>query len=385
MPTGGNWKDLFKAAEEGDLAKTRYHLAGGVDPNWQHPEYFTAPIHEAIKNGNLEIVKILVEEGGANPGLMEELTDDTTIDIARENLQFEILDYLNSKVPPETRFDSRVVLVTEGLMGTGKQLALELLLKGHEVFFVASSEEEAMKVSEELLQESGNPKLGYVIGKLDTVADVYKLAETVQQQIPKLNTLIHNASLWPFYRQTNDDDLEASFMVNYMARYILNKELKTLLLEGGKTSRIIYVNPDTKWREPDLIDTPKGGNYSWFKSMSETVACSTISFLNTIQDMKDSGVTVMVAQAGQPHNSIDKESSGCYWPLVEIAQTVFPDAPNVTKAIAWLVEEGQGKAFHGKIYNADKEEVTNYTVMNIPKEWEQWTTDFLSRSSTTLS
>ncbi|CAJ1962304.1 unnamed protein product [Cylindrotheca closterium] len=380
MPEGGNWKDLFKAAEEGDLAKTRYHLAGGVDPNWQHPEYFTAPIHEAIKNGNLEIVKVLVEEGGANPGLMEELTDDTTIEIARASLQFEILDYLNSKVPAEARFDSRVVLVTEGLMGTGKPLALELLLKGHQVFFVASSEEEATKASEELRLESGNSKLGYIIGKLSTIADVYKLAENVQQQIPKLNTLIHNACIWPFSRQTNDDDLESSFMVNYMARYILTKTLKKML-EGNKAPRIIYVNPETTWREPDLIDTPIGVNFSWYKSMSETVACSTISFLNCLQDMKGSGVTVMLAQVGKPHNSIEKESSGCYWPLVEIAQAVFPDARNVTDTIAWMVEGGQGKNFHGKIYNGDKEEVTNYTVMSIPKEWEQWTTDFLSRSS----
>ena len=58
MPEGGNWKDLLKAAEEGDAAKARYHIAGGVDPNFQHPEYFTAPIHEAIKHGNLEIVQI---------------------------------------------------------------------------------------------------------------------------------------------------------------------------------------------------------------------------------------------------------------------------------------------------------------------------------------
>lgn len=380
MPEGGNWKDLLRAAEEGDPAKTRYHLGGGVDPNWQHPEYFTAPIHEAIKNGNLEIVKILVEEGGANPALVEEMTDDSTIDIARANLQFEILDYLNTKVPPEMRFESRVILVTNGLTGTGESLVLELLLKGHQVFFVSTSEVEAIKVSEQLRRESRNPNVGYIIGNLQTIADVSQLAESVRQKVPKLNTLVHNASLWPFHRQINDDGLEASFMVNYMARYILNKELRQVLESNG-APRIIYVNPETKWKEPDLINTPFGGNYSWFRSLSETVACSTISFLNSVQDMKDSDMTVMLVQAGKAQSAIDKKSCGCYWPLVEIAKVVFPDAQNVTNTISWLAEEGQGKGFHGKIYNADKQEVTNYTVLNIPREWEQWTTDFLSRSS----
>ena len=41
---GGNWKDLVKAACEGNVALAKYHLehsGGGVDPNFQHPEYLT--------------------------------------------------------------------------------------------------------------------------------------------------------------------------------------------------------------------------------------------------------------------------------------------------------------------------------------------------------
>jgi hypothetical protein len=38
MPDGGNWKEMFGAAEEGDLELLRYHLERGVDPNFAHPE-----------------------------------------------------------------------------------------------------------------------------------------------------------------------------------------------------------------------------------------------------------------------------------------------------------------------------------------------------------
>jgi len=380
MSDGGNWKDLLKASEEGDVARARYHLNSGVDPNFQHPEYFTAPIHEAIKNGNLEIVKILVEQGNANPALIEELTDETTIEIARSHLQFQILDYLNTKVPPEVRFESRVILVTEGLVGIGKLLVMELLLKGHEIFFVCSSEGEAIATCAELREETGNPKLHFIDGEMDTIENVYKLAETVLDRIPQLNTLIHNASLWSLAHQTNENGLEVSFMVNYMAKHILNKQLSQLLC-GNDKPRIIYVNPEAKWREPDLIDTPYGKNYSWLGSQSETIACSSISFLNSVHDAKKTSMTVMLVQAGKPHNSIDKQSSGCYGPLVEIAKAVFPEQPNVTNSVLWLAEEGHGENYHGKIYNVDKEEVKNYTEMNIPREWEQWTIDFLSRSS----
>merc|ERR1711933_141800 len=114
---GGNWKDLLKAAETGDNGKVRYHLARGVDPNFQHPEYFTAPVFEAIRNGHLQIVQILIEEGGANPSLIEELTNDTAIEIALSTGRYDILDYLNTKLPKEEQWIPRHILVTDGSVG----------------------------------------------------------------------------------------------------------------------------------------------------------------------------------------------------------------------------------------------------------------------------
>ena len=35
---GGDWKDMYYAAERGDVACVRFHLSEGVDVNYQHPE-----------------------------------------------------------------------------------------------------------------------------------------------------------------------------------------------------------------------------------------------------------------------------------------------------------------------------------------------------------
>jgi len=85
MSSGGNWKDLLKASGEGNSRLVQYHLRNGVDPNFQHAEYFTCPIFEAIRNGHEDIVRILIEEGNADPGIVEELTDQTTIEAALES------------------------------------------------------------------------------------------------------------------------------------------------------------------------------------------------------------------------------------------------------------------------------------------------------------
>ena len=35
---GGDWKDMYAAAERGDAACVSYHLHSGVDVDYQHPE-----------------------------------------------------------------------------------------------------------------------------------------------------------------------------------------------------------------------------------------------------------------------------------------------------------------------------------------------------------
>lgn len=104
---GGNWKDLLKASGEGNAQLVDYHLRRGVDPNFQHPEYFTCPIFEAIPNGHLNIVKILVEQGNANPNIVEELSDQTLMEVALQEGYHDIVDYLNENYQQinDTRFN----------------------------------------------------------------------------------------------------------------------------------------------------------------------------------------------------------------------------------------------------------------------------------------
>mmetsp|Transcript_25758 Transcript_25758/g.38976 ORF Transcript_25758/g.38976 Transcript_25758/m.38976 type:complete len:135 (+) Transcript_25758:105-509(+) len=81
---GGNWKDLVRAAKENEHEIVAYHLQRGVDPNFQHPEYMTSPLIEAIRHGNLEIVRILLQEGKASPVLPEDISGSTPLEVASE-------------------------------------------------------------------------------------------------------------------------------------------------------------------------------------------------------------------------------------------------------------------------------------------------------------
>ena len=63
--SGGDWKDMYTAADSGDLALVRYHIEAGVDPNYQHPEIMRTPLVTSILQGHVEVAHYLLDHGAA--------------------------------------------------------------------------------------------------------------------------------------------------------------------------------------------------------------------------------------------------------------------------------------------------------------------------------
>ena len=77
MPAGGNWKEMFNAAVEGDLALVEFHVKSGVDVNYAHPEFLSTPLVASILAGQ-EAVALYLLAHGANPSLRSEFDDNAT-------------------------------------------------------------------------------------------------------------------------------------------------------------------------------------------------------------------------------------------------------------------------------------------------------------------
>jgi uncharacterized protein len=82
--SAGDWKDLFKAACEGDLALVRYHVESGVSLNHAHPEFYSTPLVGAILAGQ-EAVALYMLDHGAAPALRSEFDNLTPLEAARRS------------------------------------------------------------------------------------------------------------------------------------------------------------------------------------------------------------------------------------------------------------------------------------------------------------
>lgn len=79
---GGNWKELFAAACEGDLDLVKYHVRRGVDIDYAHPEFLSTPLVACTLAGQ-EAVALYLLDAGANPRLHSEFDAMTPLQAAR--------------------------------------------------------------------------------------------------------------------------------------------------------------------------------------------------------------------------------------------------------------------------------------------------------------
>jgi hypothetical protein len=80
---GGNWKEMFNAACDGDLELVRYHVERGVDVNYAHPEFLSTPLVACVLAGQ-ESVALYLLASGAAPGLHSEFDGLTPMQAARQ-------------------------------------------------------------------------------------------------------------------------------------------------------------------------------------------------------------------------------------------------------------------------------------------------------------
>lgn len=87
--SAGDWKDLYAAAQAGDLARVSYHIEAGVNPNYQHPEILCTPLVATLIHGHDAVAHYLLQHG-ADPDLLSEFDRLTPLQAARKHGRAEL-------------------------------------------------------------------------------------------------------------------------------------------------------------------------------------------------------------------------------------------------------------------------------------------------------
>lgn len=81
--SAGDWKDMYLAACAGDVDLVRYHLEGGVDVDYAHPEFQSTALVGSLLAGHADVARLLLEHG-ADPHLRSPFDEVTPVQAAHQ-------------------------------------------------------------------------------------------------------------------------------------------------------------------------------------------------------------------------------------------------------------------------------------------------------------
>lgn len=192
----------------------------------------------------------------------------------------------------------KIVLVTGGTAGIGKETALQLAQKGFHVVLTARNEEKGESTSKEIRLVSGNTDVDYLVADLSSMEEVRKLAATFTTRYPRLDVLINNAGAVFSKRMLSADGVEMTFATNHLAPFLLTH----LLLDVVKTSapaRIINVSSGLHYQGKLEWDNMQGEkSYSLMKAYALSKLCNVLFTVELAERLYDTGVTVNCLHPG---------------------------------------------------------------------------------------
>jgi NAD(P)-dependent dehydrogenase (short-subunit alcohol dehydrogenase family) len=135
--------------------------------------------------------------------------------------------------------EGRVVLLTGGTGGLGREAALALADRGASVAIVGRNRERGRETAVEIDSRTGE-SAGFYAADLASQRSVRRLAETFRSRHDRLDALVNNAGTFRAGREETPDGIEATLAVNHLAPYLLTHRLADLLVEGTP-ARVVTV------------------------------------------------------------------------------------------------------------------------------------------------
>jgi len=135
----------------------------------------------------------------------------------------------------------QVILVTGATDGLGRGVAADLASRGATVLLHGRSDERLERTARELREETGSERLRTYRADFSSLAEVRAMAEEVLAREERLDALVNNAGIGFLpERRFSEDDVELVFQVDYLAGYLLTRELLPLL-QASAPARIVFV------------------------------------------------------------------------------------------------------------------------------------------------
>lgn len=216
----------------------------------------------------------------------------------------------------------KTIIITGSTDGIGKITAMNMAKEGHTVYIHGRSREKINNTIQEIKKASDNQEVFGYIADLSDRKEVLNLAEQIKNELPSLDILINNAGVFFSPEMTNKKGIDLRMMVNYLAPYMLTKEL-TPVLERSEAPRII--NLSSAAQAPVSLSVLRGKETA---SVNSTYAQSKLALTmwSFVMAEEFPNITVIAVNPGSLLNTkMANEAYGQYWSPAEKGSNIIYD------------------------------------------------------------
>lgn len=136
------------------------------------------------------------------------------------------------------KIKGKLVLITGGTDGIGKQTVFNLANSGAKIVLVGRNKEKTENVVNETIEKTGNQDIDYLLADLTKQSEIRNLAQEFGEKYKKLDVLFNNAGGSFTKRVITEDGVEKTFALNQLSYFLLT-HLMLPLLKKSKESRIV--------------------------------------------------------------------------------------------------------------------------------------------------
>lgn len=186
----------------------------------------------------------------------------------------------------------KTALVTGSTDGVGRRVAERLAASGARVLVHGRDRERGAGVVAGIEADGGDAS--FIAADLGSLDEVRRLASDVHRSTDRLELLINNAGIGPGARSdsraTSEDGIELRFAVNYVAPFLLTRELLPLIRESAP-ARI--VNVASAGQQPiDFGDVMLERGYSGWRAYAQSKLADIMMTFDLAEELKGQGITV---------------------------------------------------------------------------------------------
>jgi len=193
----------------------------------------------------------------------------------------------------------KVVVVTGGNTGIGKEAVSGLSRLGARVVIACRDVEKGRRAADEVTKETGGDIRVFALDLAD-FDSVRSCAEALLAAFPRIDVLLLNAGLMLGDRRETRQGFEATFGINHLGHFLLT-ELLLERMKASAPSRIVVVSSDAHRRAKAGLtwdDLPRTRRYAGFDVYSESKLANILFTRELARRLEGTGVTVNALHPG---------------------------------------------------------------------------------------